>query len=437
MLALVWVAHPSISIGSPVATSAKSSPPATAQVRTPSEWHRQRRKAILEAHPEVSALIGQEATTLPLLAAVNLAQLSACVAAAHLPTYELAPAAVLIGGTLSLWQFALLHDVKHGTAALPSGVSRDRVVFWGALPSLFGYFLYLRYGHLSHHRAFGERGISELFDSEQSTFEDGDVMFVAHRQLLPGDVAEERPGFVGTRAVGGLGVSISRTVYAWLWSAREGWEAYNAAVFGAAMLFERAALVVGGGWAVALAGRNAFFPRKPASFHATAAGHARASLAIQLVLLVGCGPGALLWLYLAEVGWQLPLHPASAMFVSNHPSLAAKGGLPAKGGVGGCQPTASIYWGGQAYDWLCCFSNYHTEHHDFPDVPAFRLRALRDAAPEFYAGEALVGARDGWLATMRRTFAARQFYACSAPEIDRQIALQVDPHDEPGFGATL
>jgi len=404
-------------------TSAKSSPPATAQAQTPSEWHRQRRKAILEAHPEVRSLIGQEATTLPLLAAVNLAQVSACVAAAHLPAYELVPAAVLVGGTLSLWQFALLHDVKHGTAALPSGLSRDRVVFWGAMPSLFGYFLYLRYGHLSHHRAFGERGISELFDSEQSTFEDGDVMFVAHRQLLPGDAAEERPGFVGTRAVGGLGISISRTVYAWLWSGRDGWEPYNAAVFGAAMLFERAALVVGGGWAVALAGRNAFFPRKPEAFHASAAEHARASMALQLALVLGCGPGALLWLYLAEVGWQLPLHPASAMFVSNHPSLEAKEG------VGGCQPTSSIYWGGPAYDWLCCFSNYHTEHHDFPDVPAFRLRALRDAAPEFYGGEALVGARDGWVATMRRTFAARQFYACSGPEID--------PHDEPGFGATL
>ena len=97
----MWVAHPSIAIGSPVATSAKSSPPSLVQGQTPSEWHRQRRKAILEAHPEVSALIGQEATTLPLLAAVNIAQLGACVAAAHLPTYELAPAAVLVGGTLS------------------------------------------------------------------------------------------------------------------------------------------------------------------------------------------------------------------------------------------------------------------------------------------------------------------------------------------------
>ena len=43
MLALVWLAPPSIAIGSPVATSAKSSPPAAAKVaQTPSEWHRHR-----------------------------------------------------------------------------------------------------------------------------------------------------------------------------------------------------------------------------------------------------------------------------------------------------------------------------------------------------------------------------------------------------------
>ena len=58
-------------------------------------------------------------------------------------------------------------------------------------------------------------------------------------------------------------------------------------------------------------------------------------------------------------------------------------------------------------------SNYHTEHHDFPDVPAFRLRALRDAAPAYYADDALSGCRDGWWETMRRTFEGREFYACS------------------------
>ena len=82
------------------------------------------------------------------------------------------------------------------------------------------------------------------------------------------------------------------------------------------------------------------------------------------------------WLFWSEVGWQLPLHPASAMFVSNHPSLdvrsgavgaadapsAAAAGPGAPPSVRGCQPTASVYLGAW-YDWLCCFSNFHTEHH--------------------------------------------------------------------------
>ena len=128
------------------------------------------------------------------------------------------------------------------------------------------------------------------------------------------------------------------------------------------------------------------------------------------------GPGSLAWLYLAEVGWQLPLHPASAMFVSNHPSLEAPDG---EGARAGCQPTSSVYWGGRAYDWLCCFSNFHVEHHDFPDVPAFRLRALRDLAAPFYADGAIAGARDGWVETMRRTFTGRGgFYACSGVPFD-------------------
>ena len=424
MLPLLAASH---GIATPLAGT---SVPRAAPQPTPSKWHRERRRAILEAHPDVRSLIGKEKSTLPLLAVANLAQVGACVAGSHLPGYELAPAAVLVGGTLSLWQFALLHDVKHGTAELPKGVRVNDVVFWGSLPSLFGYYLYLRYGHLSHHSNFGEKRINELFDSEQDKFEDGDVMFVAHRQLLLGDERSERPGFFGGEQVGGLGLSISRTIYAWLWSDREGWAWYNSLVYTFGMAYERAALVVGGGWVPALAGRNFFFPNKPDAFHADCAAYARTSAALQLLLVGVAGPGALWWLFWAEVGWQLPVHPASAMFVSNHPSLDAPGGE--EGGVGGCQPTASLYLDGAkgaAFDWLCCFSNYHTEHHDFPDVPAFRLRALRDAAPEFYGDAALAGARDGWRETMRRTFEGRGFYACTgaAAALEDTVTDTVDP----------
>ena len=122
----------------------QSAPPLTdgaVRVTTPAQWHRQRRIAILKQHPEVARLIGQDSRTLPLLALSNAAQLAAACTAASLPTELLVPLATLVGGTLSLYQFALLHDVKHGTATLPKGVAVNDALFFGSLPSVFGYFL--------------------------------------------------------------------------------------------------------------------------------------------------------------------------------------------------------------------------------------------------------------------------------------------------------
>jgi fatty acid desaturase len=81
--------------------------------------------------------------------------------------------------------------------------------------------------------------------------------------------------------------------------------------------------------------------------------------------------------------------------------------------------------GGGRYDWLCCFSNYHTEHHDFPDVPAFRLRELRDIAAPFYHTDVVAGGRDGWWETMRRTFAQRDFYACAG--VSDLVSVATEP----------
>lgn len=384
--------------------------PSSGLALTPAQWHATRRQEILAKHPHVKALCGKSAVTLPLVAATNAAQLALCHWSTSLDAPLFVPAAVLAGGTLSLWQFALLHDVKHGNAELPEALTKDAALFWGAAPSsLFGYYLYLKHGHLQHHKDFGQFSLKQLFDSERVAFEDGDALFVAHRQKLRGDRegAGEGVGFFGKGEVGGLGVSISRTFYALGWRNGQAGAAVpagiNALTYATSMVFERAALCFNEKL-VAVLGRNLFFPDKPAEFHRDCAEYARASLAIHAALLALWGPKALLWLFLAEVGWQLPVHPASAMFVSNHPSLDRPGGE-------GCQPTASIYLGAW-FDWLCCFSNFHVEHHDFPDVPAFRLKELRDAAPEFYDERALAGARDGWWGTMRRTFSGRGFYAC-------------------------
>ncbi|KAG8469725.1 hypothetical protein KFE25_006180 [Diacronema lutheri] len=314
---------------------------------SPADWHRARRQQILEEAPAVRELIGADARTLPLLVSINAAQFGCAVAAAqHLPNTALVPAALTLGSTLSLWSFALLHDVAHSTAKLPPWLPRKRALSACSMPSVFGYFLYLRYGHLEHHKAFGKQPLSALFNSEQVPFEDGDALFVAHRQSLPGDAEGEPLGFFG-EAVGGLGMSISRSFYALGWSDERGWM-HNAAVYSAGMTFERAALCVNDKL-TALIGRNLFFPHKPRAFHQTCATHARAQAAVHLCMLVLGGPSALVWLFCAELGWQLPCHPAFAMFVSNHPSIAndEAGMRGAAGGesLRGCQPTSSIYIG--------------------------------------------------------------------------------------------
>lgn len=203
--------------------------PPPALMGAPPRWHLARRAAILEQHPEVGALLKPDGRTLPSLVACNAAQLACALGFARAPAPVLVPLAILVGGTLSLWQFALLHDVRHGTAALPAGLRPSTVLFLGSLPSVFGYFLYLQFGHLTHHKDFGRQPLRALFDSERSRFEDGDALFVAHRQLLAGDAAGNGTlRWRGADEVGGLGLSLSR-FYFGLW--REARPLFNAAVY--------------------------------------------------------------------------------------------------------------------------------------------------------------------------------------------------------------
>ena len=165
---------------------------------------------------------------------------------------------------------------------------------------------------------------------------------------------------------------------------------------------------------------------------------------------------AIAYLTLSEVAWQLPTHPACSMFVSNHGSVTEhpQGSVPGdgEGGEGGgaafsgaCQPSTSVYVGGAYswYDFLCGFSNYHVEHHDFPEVSMLRLPQLRMMAPEFYEPGATYGssgavAVDGraamagpntgdepykahvaWWPTIRGAFSSSpDFYACTGAGLD-------------------
>lgn len=419
---------------SSVARSAeRSSSSSKGGVSPAARWHARRRVEMLRRHPrEVRALESARSLpfALPLLVFVDaaLAWLSVRSAVVRWPGSLLA-SSFCVGSVLSLWQLQLCHEVLHGSM-LGAGTRahrrwRDPLLFWGTLPCAFGYWLYLRHGHLSHHRSLGGHDLRDAFVSDHPRdLADGDVLFVNHRMSMVGKVGPE---------ILGRPVSVGRFAFG-LW--RRGAAVRNAALFCASFLTERVMLVCND-VVVAATGRNVFFPNKPRAFHRGAARHARTGLAVRVALcvlggrLAGTGTSLpdvlgrilpfrrlawswrpLLFLALSETLWSLPPHPACSMFVTNHGSDTADGD-------DACVPTGSTY-AGRWYSVLTLGTNYHVEHHDFPTAPLHRLGELRGlAGDDFYrttttdADGATRPVRDDLGRVMREAFARPDFYACT------------------------
>ena len=372
------------------------------------DWHRQRRKAMISKYgDQILQLERKESSQwvgVPLLILTNLSLLALSILSANLSVPAVVALALFPGSMFSLWQLQILHDCLHGSlfqkgATEIFGMKRkdlqDQVLFWGSMPSVFGYYLYLKFGHLSHHSNVGDpdkASLAKLFDSNQEDFEDGDVLFVAHRMNLLGEIGPtfELPFDQS------LTMSISKSGFdSW----QVGQTIWNACVFASSFLFERFMLVINDA-VVSLTARNFFFLNKPDSFHEQCTSYARCATALRLGLYIFCGWKSLLFLYLSETLWSLPPHPAAAMFVTNHPSSDVNGD-------GGCTPSMSTY-AGLWYSLFTLGTNYHCEHHDFPTIPLHKLSELRKIAPEFYRK----GSEDNVFQIMEKTFSEPDFYAC-------------------------
>ena len=258
------------------------------------------------------------------------------------------------------------------------------------------------------------------------TFEDGDILFVTHRMKLAGEKGPMPPEWAQGK-LPDAPMNVAFNFFSSMW--REGQPHRNMLVYSLSMFLERLVLIISDK-VVALTGFNAFFPNKPAAFHRAAANHARLALLFQTAVWWACGWKALVMLYIAETAWSLPVHPGCAMFITNHGStphpVSADSRVPpgiggGEGGGGemrdsGCQPTRSTY-AGLWYDIVCCNTNYHLEHHDFPNIPILALPKLREIAPEFYDSSAVVAGTSLW-STVKSAFDTPDFYACMGASPD-------------------
>jgi fatty acid desaturase len=368
-------------------------------------WHRERRRNMIEQYGDQIAPLERDASSqsigLPLLLTANVSLFGLSILSGSLPIWAVVLLAIFPGSMFSLWQLQILHDVVHGSfldkkltsfAGMPRKKIQDRLLFWGSMPSIFGYYLYLKFGHLSHHKNAGDADLAQLFESDQRDFEDGDILFVAHRMHLTGETGPKIP-LPGTDEKAEL--SISKTGFrGW----RKGGSLWNSVVFATSFLYERLLLGINDVF-VSLLGKNLFFPNKPASFQDDCTAYARWATAVRAGLWLVAGWKSLLFLFLSETLWSLPPHPACAMFVTNHGS--------GKDETGACLPTSSTY-AGAWYSIFTLGTNYHCEHHDFPTIPFDKLHLLRRIAPEYYKD----GSNDNLLSIIDKTFAEPEFYAC-------------------------
>ena len=239
-------------------------------------------------------------------------------------------------------------------------------------------------------RIYGKFKMGEL---DQKEFEDGDVLFVAHRMKLKGEIGPTFQLF-GTS----ITASISKMgFHAW----KDGYPIRNALIYTTSFMYERLMLIIND-LVVAVTGRNYFFPNKPQQFHDECTTYCRAAVFVRGLLWKMVGWKSILFLYLSETLWSIPPHPACAMFVTNHGSTVNETTHPTT-----CIPSSSTY-AGRWYSILTLGTNYHCEHHDFPTIPLHRLGELRKIAPEFYR----TGSKDGVFRIMKRAFSKPEFYAC-------------------------
>lgn len=453
------------------------------------QWHRDRRQAMLQKYGDQIAPLERSANSQwvggLLLAAGNLVLASLAVTCGRLSSFKWTFGLALFPGSLlSLWQLQILHDNLHGSlldkskqsfsipipllggnVAIKKKRLQQAILFWGSMPSIFGYYLYLQYGHLSHHQAVGNpktANLRKLFDSPQPYFEDGDVLFVAHRMRLLGGKDGIGPRFIvkGKEvilSIANLGFqqwryqgndhdddhdddtqtnendnnhqnsSAADTTISNGSSSKQTLQAvWNMNMFAISFLYERMLLVVND-CVVALTGKNFFFLNKPKQFHKECAKYCRLACLVRGALWWAGGKSwhSLLFLYLAETLWSIPPHPAAAMFVTNHGSRpnhdnnSVDEPLIASSPPEACLPSSSTY-AGPWYSAMTLGTNYHCEHHDFPTIPFHRLGELRKVAPEFYRTAAASSRttsttntrRDNLWKIMRQAFAKPDYYAC-------------------------
>jgi len=149
------------------------------------QWHQTRRREMLSKYGDQISPLERDSSShtlaLSLLLLSNTCLFGLSLLSGKLHPYQITLLALFPGSMFSLWTLQILHDLLHGSLLKKRqqkflGIKKkdlqDMLLFWGSMPSAFGYYLYLKYGHLTHHKALGDEksaSLKQLFESDQES----------------------------------------------------------------------------------------------------------------------------------------------------------------------------------------------------------------------------------------------------------------------------
>ena len=312
--------------------------PSPAAEKRDAEWHNERVRALLEAHPEVRKLIGQNRWTALWCVVFAALQIGLAAALADTPFWVLALVAYAVGSLVNMNLFMLAHECNHGLVFRNTALNR-----WLFTLTTLPMFLSAHHAWwIEHHVHHSDLGAKKDFIKRRRTF------FLLTRYNTPLFVPFAFFMLIAQALRSALGLF----VYA-IGLLRGQWRPGKLAL----TILADAHLVPG-------------YHKYRMPFWAVA--YAALSLALPAALWIAFGWKAVAYLLLSQTFATGFLHPVMFGMVLSNSHFH---------GADRYQPTSSHYgW----LNWITFNFGYHTEHHDLASVPWSRLPELRRLAAEFY-----------------------------------------------------
>jgi sphingolipid delta-4 desaturase len=332
----------------------------------PFYWHNERRSSILKTHPEVKQLIGNDSLLLLqvlLLPAINVFCLylsSRINLGTWLGWLEILALTAVVGACVRMRIFNIMHELCHGTVhILFSGKLKSIALMLVQYPAWGSVYPYYRWFHISHHSELGTQSVEESWRLARLFGKaDGD-------RLIPLDLYASKKTERGTELESPPMTS----------TPLQRFFRYGLIIpLGRGLILPVVIML-------RLPGDLLRFARNSKKVSAEFRSNILNSFADRCLWILSVvlatvvfGWSALLFLVLSQCLYQgLLFHPCLAAWLAAHKSHDRRTG---------CQPTTSIY--GPVMTYFCGGVNFHTEHHDFPSIPATRLAALNKIASSYY-----------------------------------------------------